>query len=296
MKTRLFSHHLSTLSLGLGMMLSLFAHADEPLGKLGDLELSEDDLRASLQSLSEGQLASLKADPALLEQVARTTLVQKRVLQEATQKGWPQQPHIAARVERARQSAITESYLESIAEPAKDYPSEEELKVVYTASRDSLRVPRSFRLAQIFISTDEAKLTEVKKMLSDAKADFAEIASHHSQEVMSASRGGEIGWLTEAQIEPDLLPTIASLKLNEVSQPVKLKDGWHILKLLDARAAHTPTLEQARTQLVKQMRQEKLRLNSQAYLADLVRRHPLLINTAALKTALLNQPSTESRP
>lgn len=296
MKTPFSSRHLAPISLALAIMLSLFAYADEPLGKLGALVLGEDDFRASLQSLSEGQIASLKADPVLLEQVARTTLVQKLVLQEATEKGCPQQPQIAARIERARQSAITESYLESIAEPPKDYPSEEELKAVYTASRDSLRVPRSFRLAQIFIATNAAKLTEVKKMLSDAKADFAEIASHHSQEVTSASRGGEIGWLTEAQIEPDLLPAIATLKLNEVSKPVKLKDGWHILKLLDARAAYTPTLEQARSQLVKQMRQEKLRLNSQAYLADLLRKHPLQINTAALQAALPDEPSTEPRP
>ncbi|GEP44331.1 peptidylprolyl isomerase [Brevifollis gellanilyticus] len=273
--------------------------ADEPLGRLGSIELTADDLRASIQSLSEGQIASLRADPALLEQIARTSLVQKLILQEATEKKWPEQPHIAARVERARQSVITESYLESIAEPPKDYPSESEVKSAYEASRESLRVPQSFRLAQIFIAEAPGasqKLAKAQELLAGKDADFAKIAADHSQEPTSASRGGEIGWLTETQIEAALLPQVSDLKLFAVSGPVKLKDGWHILKLLDARAPHTPTLEQARPQIVKQLRQEKLRTNSQAYLASLLRQHALELNTSALTQALPREPAPDSRP
>ncbi len=273
--------------------------AQEPLGTLGSVELTAEDLRASISSLNEAQIVSLRADPVLLEQIARTSLVQKLILQEATDKKWHEQPQIAARIERARHSAITESYLESIAEPPKDYPSEDEMKKTYEAARDALRVPQSFRLAQIFIADApeaKSKLSSVQKLLEAKNADFAKVASEHSQEAASASRGGEIGWLTEAQIEKDLLSTITELKLNELSKPVKLKDGWHILKLLDARAPHTPTLEQARPQIVKQLRQEKLRANSQAYLADLLRQHPLRISTAELSKALPNESSAQKTP
>lgn len=270
--------------------------AGEPIGKLGTIELTADDFRDSILSLNEAQIASLRADPALLEQIARTSLVQKLVLQEATEKKWQEQPQIAARIRRAHDSAITESYLESIAEPARDFPSEDEVKAAYQDVRESLKVPRSFRLAQIYIADNPKKLAEVERLLAAKDADFARIASEHSQEPASASRGGEIGWLTETQIEKDLLPPIAELKLNEVSKPVKLKDGWHILKLLDARAPHTPTLEQARPQLVKQLRQDKLRANSQAYLAALLRKHPLQINASALAEALPGEPSANARP
>lgn len=270
--------------------------AGEPLGKLGTIELTADDFRDSILSLNEAQIASLRADPALLEQIARTSLVQKLVLQEATEKKWQEQPQIAARIRRAHDSTITESYLESIAEPARDFPSEDEVKAAYQDVRESLKVPRSFRLAQIYIADNPKKLAEVEKLLAAKDAEFARIASEHSQEPASASRGGEIGWLTETQIEKDLLPPIAELKLNGVSKPVKLKDGWHILKLLDARAPHTPTLEQARPQLVKQLRQDKLRANSQAYLAALLRKHPLQINASALAEALPVEPSANARP
>lgn len=268
----------------------------EPIGKLGSIELTADDFRDSVLSLNEAQIASLRADPALLEQIARTSLVQKLILQEATEKKWQEQPQIAARIRRAHDSAITESYLESLSLPAKDFPSEEEVKATYQAARESLRVPRSYRLAQIFIAEDKVRLAKIEEQLSAKGADFAKIATEHSQEPTSASRGGEIGWLTETRIEKDLLPAITKLKLNEISKPVKLKDGWHILKLLDARAEHTPTLEQSRPQLVKQLRQDKLRSNSQAYLAELLRKHALRINTAALTEALPRETSSASRP
>jgi parvulin-like peptidyl-prolyl isomerase len=272
--------------------VSLRGKAEDSLGRLGSIELTAEDFRASIQSLNEAQVASLRADPALLEQVARTSLVQKLILQEASDKQWQAQPHIAARVERARQSAITESYLESIAEPPKHYPSEDEVKSAYAAARDSLRVPRSFRLAQIFIADDsqgEKKLALVSGLLAAKGADFGKIAGEHSQETSSASRGGEIGWLTEAQVDPSLLRHVADLKLSAVSKPVRLKDGWHLLKLLDARAPYTPTLEQARPSIVKQLRQEKLRANSQAYLAGLLRQHTLEINASALATILSSE-------
>jgi peptidylprolyl isomerase len=278
------------------VLLPMTGISAEPIGKLGSVELTAADLSDSILSLNEAQIASLRADPALLEQIARTSLVQKLILQEATEKKWQEQPQISARIRRAHDSAITESYLESLSQPAKDFPSEEEVKATYQAARESLKVPRSFRLAQIFIAEDKAKLAKVEELLSAKGADFAKIATEHSQEPTSASRGGEIGWLTETQIDKDLLPPIAKLKLNDVSKPVKLKDGWHILKLLDARAEHTPTLEQARPQIVKQLRQDKLRSNSQAYLAELLRKHPLQINAAALTEALPRETTAASRP
>lgn len=272
--------------------------SEETLGRLGSIELTADDLRSSIQSLSQAQVDSLKVDPSLLEQVARTSLVQKLILHEATEKKWDSLPHIAARVERARQSAITESYLESVNAPPAGYPSENEVKAAYSEVRDSLRVPPSFRLAQIFIADapdGERRLARVNELLAAPGADFGKLAAEYSQEPLSASRGGEIGWLTEEQVEPPLREIVAGLKLFGVSRPTRLKDGWHVLKLLDARASHTPTLDQARPQLIRRLRQEKLRTNSQAYLAGLLRRHTLHINVSALGAAL-SRETQESRP
>lgn len=261
----------------------------ETIGRLGALEVSVEDLRVSLGSLEAAQLESVQRDPALLEQLVRSLLVQRLVLKEATDQKWQEQPAVVSKLARVRDSTLTESYLESVCQPAADYPGEEEIKAAYEARREAMQQPRSFRLAQIFIASSpgsEKKLGEVKSLLKPKEADFASLAQTHSQESVSASRGGEIGWVTEDQIQPELREQVTRLKLREVSKPIQLKDGWHILKLLDARAAFTPMIEQVRAQLVKQLRQEKLSANTQAYLARLLKEHPLELNKSALPQVL----------
>ncbi len=287
------------LVLLLALSLNAGAAGESTVGRLGDIEITAEEVLDSLNSLSPGERESLRADPKLVEQIVRSSLVQKLVLKEAQDKKWQEQPQIVAKIARSRDSVITESYLEDLAQPPASYPDEAELKSAYEANRERLKQPPTYRLAQIFIAEAtgaEAKLAEIEALLKVKKADFDQIAKEQSQETVSAARGGEIGWVSESQIDPELRAQVEKLKLAEISAPVRLKDGWHILKLLDARASYRPTFEQVRPQLTQQLRQEKLRANSQAYLAKLLKEHPLSIQSAALEQLLQNQSSTSSRP
>jgi parvulin-like peptidyl-prolyl isomerase len=131
----------------------------------------------------------------------------------------------------------------------------------------------------------------VQKALKSTPADFAKLASAHSEEQASASRSGEIGWLAETQIQPGIREKLGSLKVDAISDPIRLDDGWHLVKVLDAREPYTPTLEQIRSQLVTQLRVEKTRENSQAYLAKLLQENPLAINELALDQIAEAQPN-----
>lgn len=257
------------------------------VGKIGDLEISAQEIKSALGD------APGSSDPAMANQWVRSLLVQKFLLKEALAKKWEQRPEVKLQLERIRETSITESYLQSLCAPDKSYPSEAEVKQAYEANRESLRVPRQFRLGQIFIAspTDSdkaqlenatAKLDLVKQKLGVKTADFAAIAKEHSEEVQSASRGGEIGWLTEAQIQPEIRSLLPKLELNVISDPVKLEDGWHIIRVMDTKEANTPTLEQIRPQLVQQLRTEKAKANSQEFLARILKENPLAINELAL--------------
>ncbi|MEY4483841.1 MAG: hypothetical protein RL693_1293 [Verrucomicrobiota bacterium] len=267
------------------------------LGRIGDLEVKVEDIRASLSNLGARDEAAISRDPAVLNQVVRSLLVQKIILKEALAKQWEQQPAVAAQLEQVRQSTISESYLQSLTKPPADYPNEAELKSAYESSKASILVPRSYRLSQIFISSlkgadkataDQAqsKLEMIRKSLKPKDADFAAIASAESEERESASRGGEIGWLSETQIQPEIRSQLTSLTLNAISEPIRLDDGWHIIKVIDIREPYTPTLDQLRSQLVQQLRTERTRSNSQAYIAKLLQENPLAINELALSKIL----------
>lgn len=275
--------------------------AEGVLGRIGESEIRLEDVRGFLANLDAGQKDAVTRDPTLLNQVVRSFLVQRIVLREALSKKWDQEPAVIAQIARVRESTLTDSYLQSLSKAEDSYPSESNLKAAYDASKAALLVPRSFRLAQIFISdlqgtddnaaSDKAqkKLASVRKSLELPGADFAALAKTESEERDSASRGGEIGWLSETQIQPEIRDRLPGLALNAISEPLRLGDGWHIIKVLDVREPYTPTLEQIRTRLTEQLRAEKVRANTQAYLAKLLQDNPIAINELLL-SKVLDQP------
>jgi parvulin-like peptidyl-prolyl isomerase len=267
------------------------------IARIGDSEVKVDDIRASIESLDAREKAALARDPSLLNQVVRTFLVRRIVLKEALAKKWDQESEIAAQIRRARDNTIVETYLQSVSKPADSYPSDAEVQSVYESKKAQLLVPRQFRLAQIFIALPktadkatidkaQSKLEAAKKSLHQTGADFAAIAKANSEESESASRGGEIGWLTENQVQPEVRPQVTSLSKNATSEPIRLEDGWHILKVLDIKEAYTPALDEIRNQLVQQLRNERTQSNSQAYLAKLLQQSPVAINELALSKVL----------
>jgi parvulin-like peptidyl-prolyl isomerase len=267
------------------------------IARIGDTEVKFDEMRASIESLDAREQAALARDPSLLNQVVRTFLVRRVVLKEALAKKWDQESAVAAQIRRARDNTIVETYLQSVSKPLDTYPTDAEVQSAYESRKTQLLVPKQFRLAQIFIAlpktadkttTEKAqsKLDAVKKSLHQSGADFAAIAKANSEEPESASRGGEIGWLAENQVQPEVRPQVTSLSKNATSEPIRLEDGWHILKVLEIKEAYSPTLDEVRSQLVQQLRNEKTQSNSQAYLAKMLQQSPVAINELALSKLL----------
>jgi hypothetical protein len=267
------------------------------IARVGDTEVKLDEIRSAIESLDARDQAALARDPSLLSQTVRTLLMRRVVLKEALTKHWDQEPAVATLIQRARDNAVVESYLQSVSKPPDSYPSETELQAAYDARKAQLLVPKQFRLAQIFLALPknadkatsdkvQAKLDTIKKSLHQAGADFGAIAKADSEESESAARGGEIGWLTENQIQPEVRLQLGSLSKNAVSEPIRLEDGWHIIKVLDVKEAYTPTLDEIRGALTQELRKEKTQSNSQAYLGKLLQQTPVAINELALSKVL----------
>ena len=276
---------------------SIAAADSNVIARVGELDVKLDEVKTALAKLDQREQDAIARDPALLNQVVRLLLVQRLMLNEAVSKKWDEKPQVKTAIERARETAITESYLQSVSQPAPGYPSETELEVAYDQAKPSMAVGRQWKLAQIYIAAPEGtakadlekaetKLAEVKKTLADKGADFAALAKKYSEEPASAAQGGEIGWMVEAQIQPEIREAATKLTVGALSEAVRLKDGWHLLKCLDLKEPSTPPLEQVRTVLTERMRQERAKANSHAYLAALLQQNPVSINEITLAKAL----------
>ena len=283
---------LSLLLIGLTMLCSAAA-AEDLVGKMGDAELHSSELKTILDAQPPDARRQLATDPAALERLVRGELMRKAVLTEAKQKGWDKRPELQPLIERARDQVIVSSFVGNVARAGDGYPSEDEIKQFYEANKAQLLGPPQFQLAQIFLpaaeATDKAKAEESKKKIGELSAkmgkngtDFAKLAKENSAHKESAEKGGELGWVSEEQMVPEIRRAVNGMAKGEVSPPIKTAAGWHLIKLLDKKPAATRPLADIRSQLIVAMRNRKSQDMERAYLEALAIKLPPTINQIEL--------------
>lgn len=84
-------------------------------------------------------------------------------------------------------------------------------------------------------SEGRARLLTLKERLEN-KGDFAQIARANSEDT-SASKGGDLGWLSPGDTVPEFERAMNTLKPGEISQPVRSPFGWHLIQVVARRDA-----------------------------------------------------------
>jgi len=85
------------------------------------------------------------------------------------------------------------------------------------------------------VSENDAKerLIKLKERL-DNNADFAELARLRSEDA-SASRGGDLNWLSPGDTVPEFEKAMDALKPGQISVPVRSPFGWHLIQVTERR-------------------------------------------------------------
>ncbi|MCS3730583.1 peptidylprolyl isomerase [Bradyrhizobium betae] len=269
----------------------------EIIARVGDSDVTAEEVRATIQLLDGRQQAAMARDPALLSQTVRAILANRLVLKEAAAKKWDQQPAVVTQLARARDTLIVETYLQSVTAVGDSYPGEADIRSVYEANASAFLVPRRFRLAQIVVNlakdadkaaedTARRKLDDIVRKIKQPGAEFGAIAKASSEDTATAGREGEIGWVAEPDMRTEIRSQVTGLPKSGISDPIRLEDGWHILKLVDTEASHTRPLAEVRDALVQRMRAERIEANRRAYVAELLKQSPPVVNEIALSRLL----------
>lgn len=264
--------------------------ADEAIvAKIGDREIKASEVRPFLDALPAADRAALAADRAALTRFVRSILINRAVLQDATEAGWDKKPQTVAGVARLRDQYVVESYLAEVGKVPEGYPSDEEIAKVYAAEKERLQLPKRYRLSQIFIADDGDKAAarkraqEIADTLENEPGEFTAMAKGRSNDTASAPRGGELGWLAEDEITPEIRTAVAGLAKGEISGPVEGRSGYHILLLQDVREAGPAPLDEVKGEIAALLRNQRAALNRESHVSSLLQRQPVSVNELALE-------------
>lgn len=142
----------------------------------------------------------------------------------------------------------------------------------YNKLVDSLKGKEEIKVSHILLDAEE-KAKEVKKKLSKG-AKFSDLAKESSLDDGSKATGGELGYIMKGQLVPEFEEKALSMKVNEISDPVKTQFGWHIIKVLDKRPAKIPTKEEAKQGINAKLSREIV----EKYFTDLANKAEIKLN------------------
>lgn len=77
------------------------------------------------------------------------------------------------------------------------------------------------------------RLQQLKERIENG-ADFTELAKLHSDD-LSASKGGDLGWLSPGDTVPQFERAMDALKPGELSEAIASPFGWHLIQVLERR-------------------------------------------------------------
>ena len=89
----------------------------------------------------------------------------------------------------------------------------------------------------------------------DNKGDFAQLARANSEDT-SASKGGDLGWISPGDTVPEFERAMDALKPGEISEPVRSPFGWHLIQVLERRNSDM-TVERKRLAARQTLRERK---------------------------------------
>jgi peptidyl-prolyl cis-trans isomerase SurA len=114
--------------------------------------------------------------------------------------------------------------------------------------------------------------------------DFAELAKAHS-EGPSKADGGDVGFFKRGDMVAAFDRTAFTLKDNEVSDPVRTPFGWHVIKVMERRAAASKPFEQVREELRDKLWREQMQRQTEGFVEDLRKQASVEIKLPELKSS-----------
>ena len=136
--------------------------------------------------------------------------------------------------------------------------SPDEVKKYFDAHPDKFRKPESMKLSEIYLSSagkdDAAVKARAMELITQlrAGADFAALAAANSEREKNGQRTapqdkGFVGEFDVPSLREDLLAALKDVKAGGVTEPIKLTEGYQIIRV-DERtpAGNTPTFNENR--------------------------------------------------
>ena len=258
------------------------------LAKVGNVKIMQADLEREMKNLP--VFAQKMFEGSDGKEKFLGELIKKELLyQDALKKGLDKDAEYLKRVEDFRKITLIGVLLEKEME-SKAKVSDQEVKDYYEKHKEDFAVGR-IRASHILVKTEE----DARNILERLKKgeDFAKIAKKSSIDPGSAKNGGDLGFFSAGQMVPEFEAVAVKLKQGEISEPLKTKFGYHIIKVTDKKIGKSVEFEKVKNYISQRLSAEKQKGFFDSYIEELKKKYTVEINKEAVSKLSVGEEEKE---
>ena len=153
--------------------------------------------------------------------------------------------------------------------------NEDEVSIVYDRTMESIGKDQ-YDISEIFISYENEQEEQEANILANrlveqlrSGATFSAVAQQFSQ-TASSGQGGYIGWVTEGQLDDEIIDSLRKLQKDEISNPINTVAGFFIIKLNDKTKAGGKNPLRNQYDLVSVIFEKNQKMEAESFSKDFV--------------------------
>jgi peptidyl-prolyl cis-trans isomerase D len=145
----------------------------------------------------------------------------------------------------------------------------EDVREYYDANPDRFVVAPTVEASHILIrvpaDADAAAVEKARERiqgilkLAREGQDFGQLAKQHSEDDGTKERGGALGAFPKEAMVPPFGEVAFATPPGQISEPVRTRFGWHLIRVTKSNAGRTRSLEEAREDIQNQLKGERAR-------------------------------------
>jgi peptidyl-prolyl cis-trans isomerase C len=256
---------LLVISLFLFSWTALAEEADPVLAKAGDYVIKKSDLDRVISYYPPDKQKQLQNNTQQKAVLVKRMIEVKVVSDIAKKEGFDKRPDVKEQLDLTADNFIVNEYIAKVV--LKDIEvTDKDIEIYYELFKGKYTVPGQARARHILIKTSKTS-TEEEKAKAKAKAeeilerlkkgeDFAVLAEQYSEDQKTRAKGGDLGYFPRGKMAESFENAAFTLKSGEISGIIETNFGFHILKTEDIKEARTKTLEEVKSLLANELKNQ----------------------------------------
>lgn len=207
-----------------------------------DLKLAETEIGDDLGQLS----------PEVRRRVLVEYVIETQLMADALDSKTAQPENLDTALAYFQRRAKREAYFES---EVKNSVSEAAAKTFFDDRVKGMKPEEEVKARHILVETEE-EARDIKEKIARG-AEFAEMAKKHSRDPGTKDNGGLLGFFSQGQMVPAFEQAAFNADINEVTEPVQSRFGWHLILVEEKRQKPLPNFDDVRDRILNGMIHQK---------------------------------------